>query len=228
MDQHILPGVPPVTVVLRRSARARRMTLRVSRLDGRVTLTLPPNVTEREALGFAHEKADWLRKQLSDHVPAQIIGLGSVIPIEGRPHAVCAGTTRRVEIADGAVHVPMGAVAARLRAYLRERARARLVESAHFYAGRLGRAYNGITIKDTRSRWGSCTAKGGLMFSWRLIMAPPAVLDYVAAHEVAHLAEMNHSAAFWAQVERIHGPYQAPRDWLRQEGTALHAYRFED
>ncbi|MBE0554766.1 MAG: M48 family metallopeptidase, partial [Rhodobacteraceae bacterium] len=95
------------------------------------------------------------------------------------------------------------------------------------YAGLLGRRVTGITLRDTRSRWGSCTAAGRLMFSWRLIMAPPAVLDYVAAHEAAHLVEMNHSPAYWAVVGRIFPGWQAQRGWLRRHGPGLHALRFD-
>ena len=91
---------------------------------------------------------------------------------------------------------------------------------------RLGRGYTRITLRDTRSRWGSCTSDGALMFSWRLILAAPEVLSYVAAHEVAHLAEMNHSPAFWRTVERLYGDYRPPRAWLRAEGGGLHRYRF--
>ncbi|MEO0633594.1 MAG: M48 family metallopeptidase, partial [Pseudomonadota bacterium] len=79
----------------------------------------------------------------------------------------------------------------------------------------------------TRSRWGSCSSAGRLMFSWRLILAPPEVLNYVAAHEVAHLAQMNHSAAFWSEVTGLYGPYHTPRQWLRTEGATLHRIRFD-
>ena len=103
-----------------------------------------------------------------------------------------------------------------------------LATACDAYAARLGRPYAGLTLRDTRSRWGSCSSAGRLMFSWRLILAPPEVLRYVAAHEVAHLAQMNHSPAFWAEVTRIHGPYAAERKWLRTEGNALHRFRFGD
>jgi predicted metal-dependent hydrolase len=92
----------------------------------------------------------------------------------------------------------------------------------------LGRRYTRLTLRDTRSRWGSCSATGALSYSWRLILAPPRVLDYVAAHEVAHLAQMNHSPAFWAEVARLMPDYESPRAWLRREGSALHRYRFGD
>jgi predicted metal-dependent hydrolase len=117
-------------------------------------------------------------------------------------------------------------VAARIAGFLKQTARDRLAASSDHYANALGRSYTRLTLRDTRSRWGSCTADGGLMYSWRLIMAPPEVLNYVAAHEVAHLAEMNHSDAFWQVVTRLYGDYRAPRRWLREKGGDLHRYRF--
>ncbi|NVO21984.1 M48 family metallopeptidase [Donghicola mangrovi] len=230
MGQHILSGNPPVPVVLRRSARARRFTLRVSRLDGRVTLTLPSSASEREGMAFVREKEGWIRKQLSEHVPLQGIEIGSVIPFEGRPRRLTAIDGARVILSDNEIGLPRGGAnaGARLKGFLREKARSRFAEAAHHYAGRLDRAYSAILLKDTRSRWGSCTHDGKLMFSWRLIMAPRDVLDYVAAHEVAHLQHMDHSPAFWATVERIYGPCADQREWLRRDGAKLHAIRFED
>lgn len=230
MAQHILEGNPPVEISLRRSARARRISLRVSRLDGRVTLTLPRGVREREGLAFAREKAAWLRAQLDDRPEEVFATLGAQIPILGVPHLVEAAPSGRSPRLDGgALRVP-GAqerVPARLAAFLKERARAELCAASDRYAKALGRPYTSLTLRDTRSRWGSCSSGGGLMYSWRLIMAPRAVLDYVAAHEVAHLAEMNHSAAFWETVTALYGDYRAPRRWLRESGGELHRYRFK-
>ncbi|WP_300032458.1 SprT family zinc-dependent metalloprotease [uncultured Roseobacter sp.] len=230
MSQITLPGDPPIPVVLRRSARARRISLRVSQLDGRVTLTLPRRVSEREALSFAREKQSWIRRHLEARGEDVQIGPGSVIPIAGEPHEIRSGSGRRVVFTEGQVRVPGDPerIGRRLAGHLRELARVRLAEASDFYAERLGRPYSAITLRDTRSRWGSCTSEGRLMYSWRLIMAPPGVLEYVAAHEVAHLAQMNHSAAFWAGVERIYGEYDAPRRWLRTSGGELHRYRFTD
>lgn len=227
MGQHKLPGQPPVALTLRRSARARRISLRISQLDGRVTLTMPNGIPEREALDFAHSKAEWIRSHLDAREPEHMVGAGTEIPIEGIPVRIEQGQGRRIERSQGRVQVPADALQRRLQRYLKELARDRVVEASDYYAGVLGRSYSRITIRDTRSRWGSCSAQGALMFSWRLILAPPPVLRYVAAHEVAHLAEMNHSPAFWAQVERVHGPYEAPRRWLRDNGSGLHRYRFE-
>lgn len=234
MGQHVLPGNPPVTLSVKKSARARRISLRVSRLDGRVTLTLPRGVPEREALDFAQEKADWLRAQLVQRPEDVWVGYGSVIPLRGEMVRILpesgAGSGRGVRREGDALLVSGSEAqcAARLAGYLKTAARDALSEASDRYAALLGKGYNRITLRDTRSRWGSCSSSGGLMYSWRLIMAPAPVLDYVAAHEVAHLAQMNHSDRFWAEVTRIHGPYAAPRRWLRDQGGALHRYRFGD
>ena len=111
-------------------------------------------------------------------------------------------------------------------ALLKELARERLATSARRHSRAVGREFRQLTLKDTRSRWGSCSAEGNLMFSWRLILAPPSVLDYVVAHEVAHLRHMDHSRAFWNVVRKVCPEYQAPRNWLRREGAGLHRYRF--
>lgn len=228
MSDQVLPGNPPIPLVLRRSSRARRISLRISRLDGRVTLTLPKRLALGDAIEFAREKEDWIRKHLGSREEEVLVRPGAAIPVAGRMRLVVPGTGRRVVLGADEVAVPGSEerAGARLGAHLREMARDRLVEAADRYAALLGRPYDRITLRDTRSRWGSCTSDGGLMFSWRLILAPGAVLDYVAAHEVAHLAEMNHSPAFWNEVLRIHGDYAAPRRWLRVEGNALHRYRF--
>lgn len=229
MTEPFLPGDPPVPLVLRRSARARRISLRISQLDGRVTLTLPNGVPEREAVSFAREKESWIRRHLAGRQQDVNVAVGAIIPIGGKLHEVVSGPGRRVIFEQGCVKVPGRAdkVGKRLGAHLKSIARARLAEASDLYANKLGHKYAAITLRDTRSRWGSCTSQGRLMYSWRLILAPPDVLDYVAAHEVSHLAQMNHSPAFWAEVQRVYGDYKTQRDWLRTEGGALHRYRFD-
>lgn len=226
-DPH-LPGDPPIPLILRRSAQAKRISLRISQLDGRVTLTMPIRLAEREAMDFARSKEGWIRKHLEARVEDAAVGIGSEIPLGGNMYPVIAGTGRRVQITLEGIFVPGPAerVGKRLGAHLKEIARDRLAGASDVYAARLGRSYNRLSLRDTRSRWGSCTSDGGLMYSWRLIMAPPEVLDYVAAHEVAHLAQMNHSQAFWDEVTRIYGDYAAARVWLRRHGSTLHRYKF--
>lgn len=231
-DRLELPGEPPVTVILRRSARAKRLSLRVSRLDGRVTLSMPRGVSQAAAVAFAREKAGWLRGHLAQRLEPALAVAGAAFPFEGREVALRAaepGARRSVIYRDGALYVPRDEVRAlpALRAYLRESARIRLTAASDRFAARLGRGYSQIALRDTRSRWGSCSSDGRLMYSWRLIMAPPAVLEYVAAHEVAHLAHMDHSRAFWRVVEDLFPDHAAQRGWLRTEGNALHRWRFE-
>ncbi len=228
MGQHFLPGNPPVAITLRKTAQARRISLRISRLDGRVTLTCPLRVSDREALAFAHEKADWLRQNLMSHPGPARVEIGAQMPFEGRMLRIATGQGRLVRPEGDHLLVPgtPDRAAARIAGFLKQAARDRLAEASDHYAARLGRGYNRLSLRDTRSRWGSCTADGGLMYSWRLIMAPPEVLTYVAAHEVAHLAEMNHSDAFWSVVTRLYGDYRAPRRWLREKGSDLHRYHF--
>lgn len=228
MGQHFLPGSPPVAITLRKTAQARRISLRISRLDGRVTLTCPLRVSDREALAFAQDKADWLRSHLQDQPQQAVVTIGSAMPFEGRMLRIVQGQGRLVRAEGDALLVPGAAerAAARVAAFLKQNARDRLAAASDHYASQLGRPYARLTLRDTRSRWGSCTTDGGLMYSWRLVMAPPEVLAYVAAHEVAHLAEMNHSTAFWAVVTRLYGDYRAPRRWLREHGGDLHRYRF--
>lgn len=226
-DPH-LPGDPPIPLLLRRSAQAKRISLRISQLDGRVTLTMPKRLAEREALDFARSKEAWIRKHLDARGDDVLVGIGAELPLGGRVYTVQSGSGRRVQISADGIFVPGPPERAgkRLSAHLKELARDRLAGASDDYAALLGRSYERLSLRDTRSRWGSCTSDGGLMYSWRLIMAPPAVLDYVAAHEVAHLAQMNHSPAFWAEVTKIYGDYAAPRNWLRANGSTLHRYKF--
>lgn len=228
MSDPVLSGDPPIPLILRRSARAKRISLRISQLDGRVTLTLPKRLAEREALEFARSKEGWIRKHLDARGADIPVLVGAEVPVGGQLLQVVRGQGRRVQIGVDRIAVPgpEDRIGTRLASHLKQVARDRLAEASDTYATRLGKGYTRLTLRDTRSRWGSCTSDGGLMFSWRLIMTPPDVLNYVAAHEVAHLAQMNHSPAFWAEVMRIYGDYDPPRRWLRIHGGSLHRYRF--
>jgi len=228
----VLPGSPPVDVHLKRSARARRFSLRVSRLDGKVTLSMPLRAREGEALAFLHGHEAWLRQTLatmpeSDRQP---VGIGTRLPVEGRELLLAPGTGRSIRVEGDQLLIPGDPLAAgaRVSAWLKVLARDRLARASTHYAGLVGRSYSSLALRDTRSRWGSCSPEGRLMYSWRLIMAPPAVLDYVAAHEVAHLVELNHSPAYWAVVSRICPDWQVHRSWLHDQGGALHRLRFQD
>lgn len=224
-----LPGNPEITLKLRKNPRARRMTLRISRVDGAVTLTVPRGVSDREALAFAAEKQDWLMSHLSKQAAPASVGPGQSLVVAGRRFDLQDGTGRRLRVVGDVIELPQPAHTGRvhLLSWLKEQARIELTHASDHYARQLGRRYTRLTLRDTRSRWGSCSSAGALMYSWRLVLAPKEVLDYVAAHEVAHLQEMNHSPAFWKLVHDLYGPHDAPRRWLRQDGPALHRFRFD-
>ena len=218
---------PKTEVRLRVNARARRITLRVSAVDGQVTLTLPPRLPLHEAEAFLKRQAEWLRKRLDAAPVLQRPVAGGTVPFLGETFALQTHSKRQAKLAPGTFIIPEGETGGpALGRLLKARARLALIESTEFYAGELGRSFGNISLRDPRGRWGSCSSKGDLMYSWRLIMAPQKVLDYVAAHEVAHLAEMNHSSAFWAVVAQLMPNYEVPRNWLRHHGAALHRHDF--
>lgn len=221
---------PAVTVRLHRSVRARRFTLSVRDGAGEARLTAPAGACRAETVQFLDRHRGWLRAALDRVAPAVSIAEGSHLPVLGTPRLLVAGGPGvRVCRLDGdRLLLPHGrapgpAVAALLKAL----ARGSLVPAAQAAADALGRPIRGISLRDTRSRWGSCTARGDLMFSWRLAMAPAAVQDYVAVHEAAHLVEMNHGPRFWALVERLRPDWRMQRAWLRRHGPALHRHAFD-
>ena len=214
----------PEGVTIRRNARARRMTLRVSRLDGRVTLTVPPSTTDRAARAFLDGHAGWIAKAKAGTAPETAVGVGVDLPVEGVVRRIAPGSGRQARIFEDRIEMPS---ARALKTALKHLARDRALPRVDHYAELVDRSVSGVSFRDTRSRWGSCTSEGRLMLSWRLVLAPPEVFDYVIAHEIAHLVEMNHSAAFWDVVEELRPDYRAQKAWLRSDGPGLHAYRFD-
>jgi predicted metal-dependent hydrolase len=194
-----------------------------------VTLTMPKRASEARARAFAEEKAGWIRQRLAERPDEVHVDLGTSLPVLGQTLTVARGDRSGILMDDSRIEVSRRSrsVPATVQGLLRAAAKVELAAASDRFAQSLGRAYTGITVRDTRSRWGSCSADGALMYSWRLILAPPEVLAYVCAHEVAHLAEMNHSARYWAVVERLWPGYRDHRAWLRQNGEKLHRYRFD-
>lgn len=225
----LLPGDPALSVQIRASARARQMSLRVSGLDGKITLNVPRGLARHHALAFLNDKADWLRAAVA-RAPGRVrVAPGAMVPVDGQLREITPAPGRSVVLDGDRLLVPgsVGQTGARVAAFLKTRARDRLVPMSEHYATLLDRKVAAVSLRDTRSRWGSCTAQGRLMYCWRLAMAPPEVQDYVAAHEAAHLVHMDHSRAYWATVARIMPDYARHRAWLRCNGAGLHAYMFE-
>lgn len=216
-------------IIWRRSARARRMVLRVPRDGGPVVLTLPAHVALSDGAAFAESKSAWLLQAAERRPAPGIVQHGAALPVAGVPLVLTPAAVRAAVITGDALLLPASRPAGPVaQAFLKHQAMARLRAACDRYAGSLGRSYHAIALRDTRSRWGSCTSDGRLMFSWRLAMAPPLVLDYVAAHEIAHLRHMDHSRRFWAAVEGLMPDYAPHRDWLRRHGADLMSWQFRD
>jgi predicted metal-dependent hydrolase len=217
----------PVTFV--RSPRARRVSLRVDPARRRIVLSAPLRMPRDMAIRFAHSQVFWIAarlKRLPERRPFQD---GAEIPLFGLAHRIrhragARGTVwleaQEIHVAGHAQHLPR-----RLRDWLTAELRRRLVPLVHAKAAQVERPVKRIGVRDSRSRWGSCGRDGGLSFSWRLVFAPPHVLDYLVAHEVAHLLHMNHGPRFWAQARALcDGPMEVPRAWLKANGETLLQY----
>ena len=217
---------PAADVAIRRSPRARRIQIRVAPVGGKVELVLPPGATRAEGLAFLEKKRGWVAERTGNALSRIPFADGTVLPFlggeltirrTGRAGARREGDTLRVS--GRPEDLPP-----RVEAWLRHAARTEIEPLVAEKAARLGKRHGRIAIRDTTSRWGSCSAKGNLGFSWRLVMAPTEVLDYVVAHEVAHLAEHNHGKRFWAHVARLCEDPDGSRRWLRRNGAGLHRY----
>lgn len=227
MDGFLVGGDIPV--LLRRSARARRMTLRVTRAGGEVVLTLPSRTSLSDGRAFAESRADWLRRIRAEMPALRRIVPGAMLPVEGVLRRITPTAEARLQLRPDALLLPQDRPAGvMVETWLRGLARDRLAAACDRHAAVLGHRFTALTLRDTRSRWGSCTHDGRLMFSWRLVMAPPQVLDYVAAHEVAHLRHMDHSDAFWRTTAALLPGFEQPRAWLRRHGHELLTWRFRD
>ncbi|MGO4407173.1 M48 family metallopeptidase [Bosea sp. RAF48] len=220
-------------VSIKRRANARRMTLRVSQATGETTLTLPERVDFSAGRAFAENHGGWIAARIAKRPLAVPFEPGQSIPLRGVPHRIvhwskARGLTQATQDKDGApiiavagdgAHVPR-----RVKDFLRRLALEDLEKAVRHHTATLGIPARKITIRDTTSRWGSCSSQGHLNFSWRLILAPASVLDYLAAHEVAHLKEMNHSHRFWALTHKLCPHTEEAEAWLKRHGASLHGY----
>lgn len=215
-------------VVLRVSPRSQRLTMRLDAKSDSVVIVHPPGLRQREALAFVREKQGWLEARLAALPERVPFAPGATVPLLDTPHVItpAPGARRGVWAEEGRLHVSGTPehLSRRVRDFLVKRAKAEIAPRAQRYADQVDRRVSRISLRDPRSRWGSCTSDGALSFSWRLVLAPEAVLDYVVAHEVAHMVELNHSHRFWAVVRDIAGDTRAAQDWLKAQGTRLHRY----
>jgi predicted metal-dependent hydrolase len=220
-------------VRLRRHRQARRYTLRIDAASREVVLTMPPRGSIKEAKEFAQKHGGWIAARLERLPEAAPFAHGVEVPLRGLAYRVVHRRGER-----GAVWIETDSAGGRLICvtgealhlnrrvsdYLKREAGRDLHAASRRYAARLGVSIKRISVRDQSSRWGSCSNTGVLSFSWRLILAPPFVLDYLAAHEVCHLVELNHSARFWRLVGRLYRDPERAKRWLDVNGTELHRY----
>jgi predicted metal-dependent hydrolase len=218
-------------VALKRRPTAKRITLRVSNATGEVVLSIPERTDVGLAQKFADSHSQWIATRLA-RVPEQVpFEPGALVPLRGVPHRIVHWSSVRgvTQAGRGSTGEPIIAVAGetahvarRVRDFLEAEAKRDFAVAVKKHTAQLGVPAKRITVRDTKSRWGSCSANGALNFSWRLIMAPPFVLDYLAAHEVAHLRELNHSSRFWKITHQLCPRTDEAEAWLKAYGSALH------
>ena len=224
-------------VRLRRHRQARRYTLRIVTTTREAVLTMPPRGSLREAREFAEKHRAWIAARFGRLPKAAPFAHGSELPLRGVTHSIvhrrgARGTVWTETDANGerllcvTGHAPH--LDRRIGDFLRREARRDLEAASRRFAEALGLTVKRVTVRDQSGRWGSCSTTGGLSFSWRLILAPSHVLDYLAAHEVAHLVEMNHSARFWRLVSRLCPDHERAKIWLDVHGADLHRYGLPD
>lgn len=220
-----------LTARLSVNPRARRLSIRIDARAGEAVLIAPSERKLADVVAFARTKTSWMRERLAERPQGTPIAPGAVIDLFGKPTRLVAaggaGAARLTEDADGPVIASGGegeAYARRVENLFKRVARETLQTRTDVHLRTLGQRPVKMSIADPKSRWGSCSPHNrSIRYSWRVIMAPPAVIDYLAAHEVAHLVHADHSPAYWSVVQRLIGDHRPHRKWLRENGPALHA-----
>jgi predicted metal-dependent hydrolase len=217
-----------VEVELRYNQRSKSMRLRLDRLQKRAILTLPPRTTNFEVSAFLERSKTWLLKRLDQHLCRVPFINGNCIPIFGQDCIIhyAAAPQSKIELEGPRLFMqgPTENLSLALKTWLKHHAHNYLNQRCQDYAKQVGKKINYIRVREVKSRWGSCSHEANLSFSWRLVFAPLPVVDYVCAHEVAHLVEMNHSRQFWAVVESMCPNPKIHIHWLKQNSTRLFSY----
>ena len=215
-------------VKIRKSLRARRITLRVCQITGELRITIPPKLQMSVLRKFIDKNINWIRSNLIKLSPSVIITEGILLPITGQSRRILvdANLANNYLLKETELLLPKtkNPFEVQLKLVLKKIAGDYFKATCDDYANRLDVEFSKISVRDPTSRWGSCSSDKKLMFSWRLIMAPLKVSSYVAAHEIAHLLQMNHSRRFWAVVSSIYPNYGNQRNWLRENGRNLHKF----
>jgi len=246
MNYSVTIGSEILPVIVRKRRGARRFTIRYQPLAHAVSLTLPPTASLRQGLRFAQERCEWIERQIAKkpkHVP---FSDGQIIPVLGKKYIIRHVGGRgvvKIDVSDQSakdsennLHSDICSLpsilvsgdaefmARRVREWLKAQAGEEITKLAHDKAHQIGKRVKKISLRDNSSCWGSCSHSGNLSFSWRLILAPHEVLEYLVSHEAAHLKEHNHGPAFWAVVAQLFPPYKQAQHWLKRHGQGLYSY----
>jgi hypothetical protein len=236
MPQSVTVSGRVMALRLRSNTRAKRLVMRIDPKDNALVISAPRRTPSRRVMQFVEANHSWIAKHIA-RLPQPIkLEPGAIIPLRGKDYkTVPTGKIRgHIKVQDEvlphnmpslAVPGAPSAFARRITDFLKKEARKDLEQAVSHYTAKLGKTAAHIKIKDTRSRWGSCSSSGVLSFSWRIIMAPPFALNYLVVHEVAHLQEMNHSKAFWSLVAELEPDWEQGKNWLKTHGPSLHAVK---
>ncbi len=218
-------------VTFRRNPRAKRTTLRVDAIKERLLVTLPQRTPEDNAWDLIKQAEPWIIKQLEKGIKPTPFAPDMDIPVFGEPHRIRFQPFDSISIEHdqhSKAIVIKGytsqVIPTLMMDWLWQQIQEYTEEKVDFLAQQIGKTVNVVNIKDLNSRWGSCSSRNNISLSWRLVFAPHNVIDYVCAHEVAHLKEMNHSPRFWSIVEQFCPEHQELRAWLRKNSALLHSY----
>jgi predicted metal-dependent hydrolase len=225
-------GEDRLLVRVRHHPRARRLRLRYDAALSELKLVMPPRANLGHARRWVEGQSAWIERQRSSRAPGEPVGQGSILPWRGGTLTVCwssdAPRTPRLDGPNLYLGGPESAIGRRIKRWLEDQARREFAEASHAMATSAGLRLVAVSVGDPRSRWGSCTSTGRIRYNWRLVMAPDHVRLAIVAHEVAHLAHLNHGSAFYALVIQLCGDaHDRSREWLKRHGADLHRWRFD-
>ncbi|MBR2690618.1 MAG: M48 family metallopeptidase [Aquamicrobium sp.] len=232
-EHHVAGRTLPLRIV--ENERARRLTLRIDAGGQGLRITVPPGLRQGEVERFLSRHQGWLEQRLAKVPDRPQVRPGIKVPVRGVPHRIVHEPGKRGTVVVGnddtgptlTIHGDRLHLPRRVADFLKREAKRDIEALVQRHTGAIGRKAKSIRFKDTSSRWGSCTADGNLSFSWRIMMAPPPVINYLVAHEVAHLKEMNHGPKFWKLCAELCPDTERCKAWLKKNGGALQAIAFD-
>jgi len=216
----------PLKVI--KSPRAKRLTLRIDSKDRLAMLSLPPRCTQKQAISFIEKHQDWVIESLSKLPQMQRFSSGQQISLFGKNIIIQHAPEKRwgARVENGVLYVSGSSefTHRRVKDYIKKQAQKTFLNLSQKLAKKINCQVNDVVIKDTKSRWGSCSSLNNINYNWRLALAPQEVIDYIVAHEVSHLAHQDHSEEFWECVASLCPNYQKGQDWLKQHGKELYVF----